>query len=196
MPKTPDLPWWYQPDAIGSNSMDRPVDIGFPIVPQQIEIRDGGIFWSFDPEHELLRIDPRSDSGSQFLGHTKNVFTLKRQRTSMANNISESDALSVMAFMKYDRSRSSPGRRALTDFLKLQEKTGVEAALEYAKVHGVLDICEHWISPRTPPLVRSERVAFRGLDIAGCWAKKRAPFCSGSPNLIRSQGRSTLLRSR
>jgi hypothetical protein len=139
--------------------MDRRVESGPPIIPEQIEIRDGGIFWSFDPEHKLLRIDPRSSPESQLLGGLRNAFALLHQRSDKRCRLDERDRLLVLRHMKYNSTRSSPGRRALTDFLELQQGSP-EAILAYGSLHGVLDICEHgyphghhdWCTPNGWPL--------------------------------------------
>ena len=81
--------------------MDRAVDSGVPIVPPRIEIRDGGIFWSFDPDREIPRVDPGLDSKSQVLAQLRVAFNLLHQRRSSRNRLSENDRIRVMQYMKY-----------------------------------------------------------------------------------------------
>ena len=70
------LPWWYQPTGSGeTGSIDRRVESGIPVIPPQIEIRDGGIFWSYDPEHRIPRVNPHADNTSQRLGQLRVAFT-------------------------------------------------------------------------------------------------------------------------
>jgi hypothetical protein len=159
MPKTPSLPWWYLPNANGDDTMDRSVDSGLPILPQQIEIRDGGIFWSFDPQHEFPRVDSHSDARSQVVSHLELMVAVLHQRSQKQNRLSDDYLQLVGRYMRHTTPRSAPVRRVLTDFLELQQ-SGAKDVLKYAKLYGVLDICEHgiphghhsWCAPTGWPL--------------------------------------------
>jgi hypothetical protein len=177
MPKTPMLPWWYQPDASGENSMDRRIESGRPIIPEQIEIRDGGIFWSFDPEHKLLRIDPGSSPSSQLLGGLRNAFALLSHRSDKQNRLGERDRLLVLRHMKYNSTRSSPGRRALTKFLELQQGSP-EGLLAYAGQHGVLDICEHGYPHGHHPSCTPNGWPLEGWTSLDAWRKYAHRFAA------------------
>jgi hypothetical protein len=153
------LPWWYQPTASGDlDSMDRAVDPGVPIVPPQIEIRDGGIFWSYDPEGKIPRVNPFSDNTSQLLAQLRTSFAVMYLRRSKSSHMFEDDRILMMRYLK-PGIRSAIDRRTLTDFLNLQH-LGAEETLAYAKLHGVLDVCVHglthghhvWCAPPGWPL--------------------------------------------
>jgi hypothetical protein len=172
------LPWWYQStETAENNSIDRPFDSGISIIPQQIEIRDGGVFWSFDPEHEIPRPDPHSDDTSQILQALRISFKLLFERRSGHGKIFEADRISLMNRMKYKGKRSSPDRRCLTQFLELQE-SNAEAVLQFANDHGVLDICEHglshghhrWCAPNGWPI--------EGWTSLRCWQRTAQRFAA------------------
>lgn len=137
-----EIPYWYQPTGSGeTDSIDRRVEAGLPVIPAQIELRNDGIFWSFDPEHRLPRVNPFANNAAQFLGNLRAAFALMYQRSSK-RPILEEDRIKVIQQVKQAKSFHSPDRRTLTDFLNLQNASQ-EDIVKYANEHGVLDICEH-----------------------------------------------------
>ena len=136
------IPWWYQPTGSGEiDSIDRRVESGYPSIPPLIEVRDGGVFWSFDPEHQIPRVNPLADNTSQLLGHLRAALAALHQRSSKRPML-ESDRVNLIQQVKDLASFLAPDRRTLTDFLKL-ERARPEDVLKYANKHGVLDLCEH-----------------------------------------------------
>jgi hypothetical protein len=100
-----EIPWWYQPTGSGeTGSIDRRVEGGYPIAPPQIEIRDGGIFWSHDPDHQIPRINPLADGTPQLFGRLQAIFALLYGRSSKKNTISEMDGITLMEQVKHIRS--------------------------------------------------------------------------------------------
>jgi hypothetical protein len=165
-----ELPSWYQPTASGGNEMDRVVDYGFPLVPTKVEIRDEGIAWSFDPSGEIPRLDAHLGSASNLLDQLSRCIGLFHERRFRSNSISEQDRVFLLRQGKYYMSRTGYARTVLADFLELQRKRP-EATLEYAKRHGVLDICDHGLTHGHHPSCAPAGWPFDGWTSFDAWRK-------------------------